>query len=79
MNPDYLLHNAFFPEIFHAVVSMLALLTFLTVGFFVAMITVAPELSLSSKTCANQLYHSGQSEKIRIVKALANSSLEHQF
>lgn len=58
---------------------MLALLTFLTVGFFVAMITVAPELSLSSKTCANQLYHSGQSEKIRIVKVLANSSLEHQF
>lgn len=43
MNPPNLLNNIFSPEIFHAMLSFLALLTFFTGSFFVTVTILAPE------------------------------------
>jgi len=70
VDPCNSLSNIIFLVTFDAAACNLALLTFLTLGFFVTMITIAP---------ANQQCHSGQREKIRTMKVLPCISLQHRF
>lgn len=51
VNPPNLLNNVFSPEVFHAILSILVLFTFLTVFYFLTVIIIAPESSFVNKTC----------------------------